>query len=64
MQGVYHQLHGDIRGARVEGDLKAVAQRPGETLHRYIQFFCQIRSKISKISDEEVISIFFAGSPT
>jgi hypothetical protein len=39
-----------------KNDLKAVRQYKGETLHQYIQRFSQMRNKISRISNEEVIS--------
>jgi hypothetical protein len=44
-----------------KNDLKAVRQYKGETLHQYIQCFSQMRNKISRISNEEVISTFSMG---
>ena len=44
-----------------KNDLKAVRQRPGETLRAFIQRFSQIRNRIPKISSEEIISAFSAG---
>jgi hypothetical protein len=41
-----------------KNDLKAVRQYKGETLHQYIQRFSQMRNKIPRISNEEVISAF------
>jgi hypothetical protein len=41
--------------------LKAVHQYKGETLHQYIQRFNQMRNKIPRISNEEVISMFSTG---
>ena len=45
-----------------KGDLKAVKQCKDETVRKYIQRFCQVRSRIPNISDEEVISAFAAGT--
>jgi hypothetical protein len=42
-------------------DLKAVRQYKGETLHQYIQRFSQMRNKIPRISNKEVISVFSTG---
>jgi hypothetical protein len=44
-----------------KNDLKAVRQYKGETLHQYIQRFSQMRNKITRISNEEVISAFSTG---
>jgi hypothetical protein len=44
-----------------KNDLKAVRQYKGETLHQYIQCFSQMRNKIPRISNEEVISAFSMG---
>jgi hypothetical protein len=44
-----------------KNDLKAVRQYKGETLHRYVQRFSQMRNKIPRISNEEVISAFSTG---
>jgi hypothetical protein len=44
-----------------KNDLKAVRQYKGETLCQYIQCFSQMRNKIPRISNEEVISVFSAG---
>jgi hypothetical protein len=44
-----------------KNDLKAVHQYKGETLHQYIQRFSQMRNKIPRISNEEVISAFSTG---
>jgi hypothetical protein len=41
-----------------KNDLKAVRQYKGETLRQYIQRFSQMRNKIPRISNEEVISAF------
>jgi phage-related minor tail protein len=41
-----------------KNDLKAVHQYKGEMLRQYIQRFSQMRNKIPKISNEEVISAF------
>jgi hypothetical protein len=45
----------------IKNDLKAVHQYKGETLHQYIQRFSQMRNKIPRISNEEVISAFSMG---
>ena len=45
-----------------KGDLKAVKQHKGETLRKYIQRFCQVRSRIPNISDQEVINAFATGT--
>jgi hypothetical protein len=44
-----------------KNDLKAVHQYKGETLRQYIQRFSQMRNKIPRISNEEVISVFSMG---
>jgi hypothetical protein len=44
-----------------KNDLKAVRQYKGETLRQYIQHFSQMRNKIPRISNEEVISAFSTG---
>jgi hypothetical protein len=44
-----------------KNDLKAVHQYKGETLRQYIQRFSQMRNKIPRISNEEVISAFSTG---
>jgi hypothetical protein len=44
-----------------KNDLKAVRQYKGEMLHQYIQHFSQMRNKIPRISNEEVISAFSMG---
>jgi hypothetical protein len=44
-----------------KNDLKAVRQYKGETLRQYIQRFSQMRNKIPRISNEEVISAFSSG---
>jgi hypothetical protein len=44
-----------------KNDLKVVRQYKGETLHQYIQRFSQMRNKIPRISNEEVISAFSMG---
>jgi hypothetical protein len=44
-----------------KNDLKAVCQYNGETLRQYIQCFSQMRNKIPRISNEEVISAFSTG---
>ena len=44
-----------------KSDLKAVKQHQGETLRKYIQRFCQVRSRIPHISDQEDINAFAAG---
>jgi hypothetical protein len=44
-----------------KNDLKAVRQYKGETLRQYIQRFSQMRNKIPRISNEEVISAFSTG---
>jgi hypothetical protein len=44
-----------------KNDLKAVHQYKGKTLRQYIQRFSQMRNKIPRISNEEVISAFSAG---
>ena len=36
-------------------------QRPGETLRKFIQRFSQVRNKIPRITDAEIISAFSAG---
>ena len=42
-------------------DLRAVRQRPGETLRKYIQRFSQVRNKIPRASDAAIIAAFSAG---
>jgi hypothetical protein len=44
-----------------KNDLKVVRQYKGETLHQYIQRINQMRNKIPRISNEEVISVFSMG---
>jgi hypothetical protein len=44
-----------------KNDLKAVRQYKGEMLHQYIKSFSQMRNKIPRISNEEVISTFSTG---
>jgi hypothetical protein len=44
-----------------KNDLKAVHQYKGEMLRQYIQLFSQMRNKIPRISNEEVISVFSTG---
>jgi hypothetical protein len=44
-----------------KNDLKAVRQYKGETLRQHIQRFSQMRYKIPRISNEEVISAFSTG---
>jgi hypothetical protein len=44
-----------------KNDLKVVRQYKGETLRQYIQRFSQMRNKIPRISNEEVISAFSTG---
>jgi hypothetical protein len=45
----------------MKNDLKAVHQYKGETLRQYIQRFNQMRNKIPRISNKEVISTFSTG---
>jgi hypothetical protein len=45
----------------MKNDLKAVCQYKGEMLRQYIQHFSQLRNKIPRISNEEVISTFSTG---
>jgi hypothetical protein len=47
--------------AATKNDLKAVRQYKGETLRQYIQHFSQMRNKIPRISNKEVISAFSTG---
>ena len=42
-------------------DLRAVRQRPNETLRQYLQRFCQTRHKITRVADLDVIGAFRAG---
>jgi hypothetical protein len=44
-----------------KNDLKVVRQYKGETLLQYIQHFSQMRNKIPRISNKEVISVFSMG---
>jgi hypothetical protein len=44
-----------------KNNLKAVRQYKGEMLRQYIQRFSQMRNKIPRISNEEVISTFSTG---
>jgi hypothetical protein len=44
-----------------KNDLKVVRQYKGETLRQYIQRFSQMRNKIPRMSNEEVISVFSTG---
>jgi hypothetical protein len=45
----------------MKNDLKSVCQYKGETLRQYIQRFSQVRNKIPRISNKEVISAFSTG---
>jgi hypothetical protein len=45
----------------MKNDLKVVRQCKGEMLLQYIQHFSQMRNKIPRISNEEVISAFSTG---
>jgi hypothetical protein len=45
----------------MKNNFKAVRQYKGETLRQYIQRFSQMRNKIPRISNEEVISVFSTG---
>jgi hypothetical protein len=45
----------------MKNNLKAVRQYKGEMLRQYIQHFSQMRIKIPRISNEEIIYVFFAG---
>jgi hypothetical protein len=45
----------------MKNDLKAVCQYKGEMLRQHIQHFSQMRNKIPRISNEEVISAFSMG---
>ena len=42
-------------------DVRAVRQKPGETLRKYIQCFSQVRNKIPNATDAQVISAFHPG---
>ncbi|XP_073353705.1 uncharacterized protein [Aegilops tauschii subsp. strangulata] len=42
-------------------DLRRVKQQPGQTLHKYIQCFTNVRLKIPKVSGEAIISAFTNG---
>jgi len=42
-------------------DLRAVRQKSGETLRKYIQRFSQVRNKIPNVDDSQVISAFREG---
>jgi hypothetical protein len=46
---------------RTKNDLRAVVQRPKETLCKFIQRFSHVRNKIPRITDAEIISAFSAG---
>jgi hypothetical protein len=54
-------FQGTCDRAPTVGDLRRVKQQPGETLHKYIQCFTNIRLKILKASDEAIISAFSDG---
>ena len=43
------------------GDLRHVKQQSGETLHKYIQCFTNVRLKIPEALDEAIISVFTHG---
>ena len=43
------------------GDPRRIKQQPGETLQNYIQHFNNVRLKITKVSDEAIISAFSDG---
>jgi hypothetical protein len=43
------------------GDLRRVEQQPGETLHKCIQRFTNVRLKIPKVMEEAIISAFTDG---
>ena len=43
------------------GDLRHVKQQPGETLHKDIECFNNVRLKIPKVSHEAIISAFTDG---
>jgi hypothetical protein len=44
-----------------KNDLKAVRQYKHETFRQYVQCFSQMRNKIPRISNKEVISVFSMG---
>ena len=52
---------GTYERALIYNDLRAVRQKPGETLRRYIQRFSQVRNKIPNIPDSHVIAAFREG---
>ena len=42
-------------------DMRRIKQQPGETLQKYIQCFNNARLKISKVTEEAIISVFSCG---
>ena len=42
-------------------DLQAVRQCPGETFRKFIQRFSQVRNKVARITDTQIIAAFSAG---
>ena len=52
---------GTYERALTYNDLRAVRQKPDETLRRYIQRFSQVRSKIPNIPDSHAIAAFREG---
>jgi hypothetical protein len=50
-----------VKRPATKNDLKAVRQYKGKMLHQYIQRFSQMRNKIPRLSNEEVISAFSMG---
>ena len=42
-------------------DLQAVRQRPGEMICKFIQRFSQVRNKVARITDAQIIDAFSAG---
>jgi hypothetical protein len=64
-QELCHQFTTNFKSAYArpgnEIDLRAVRQRPGESLHSFIQRFSQVRNTIPRISNASVVVAFRQG---
>ena len=54
-------FQGTRDGPPAAGDLRRIRQQPGDTLQKYIQRFNNTRLKITKVTDEAIISAFSDG---
>ena len=48
-------FHGTRDRTPAAGDLRRIKHQPGESLHKYVQRFTNVRLKILKVSDEAII---------